>query len=135
MKVGASFTDVTVIVTVALFELLEASFAWYVNESLPVYVGMRNWHPYLTDTLRAMYAAGHRHAIGFIAAAHHSYSSCQQYRENVAAAREEIRRDGADIDVTYVGSWYDHPLFIAANVAALLARRHAHASHQKENPR
>src|ERR1041384_7920962 len=24
---------------------------------LPVYVGMRNWHPFLTDTLREMYDA------------------------------------------------------------------------------
>jgi ferrochelatase len=78
---------------------------------------MRNWHPYLADTMRAMHAAGVRRAIGFIDAAHHSYSSCQQYRENVAAAREELRRDGIDIDVTYVGSWYDHPLFVRANAA------------------
>ena len=84
---------------------------------LPVYVGMRNWDPYLADTLRAMHAAGHRRAIGFIGAAHHSYSSCQQYRENVTAARAELRADGPDIDVTYVGSWFDHPLFIAANAA------------------
>ena len=82
---------------------------------LPVYVGMRNWHPYIADTLRTMYAAGHRHAIGFIAAAHHSYSSCQQYRENVTAAREQVQQEGADVGVTYVGSWYDHPLFIRAN--------------------
>src|SRR3990170_935686 len=46
---------------------------------LPVYVGMRNWHPLLADTLREMYAAGVRHAVGFIAAPQHSYSSCQQY--------------------------------------------------------
>jgi ferrochelatase len=83
---------------------------------LPVYVGMRNWHPFLADTLREMRAAGVRRAIGFIAAAQHSYSSCQQYRENVAAARAELA-DGDDIDVTYVGSWFDHPLFIAANAA------------------
>ena len=38
--------------------------------------------------------AGARRAIGFIAAAQHSYSSCQQYRENVAAARAELRREG-----------------------------------------
>src|ERR1044072_3792610 len=57
---------------------------------LPVYVGMRNWHPYLADTLRQMHAAGVRRAIGFIAAAQHSYSSCQQYRENVAHARDEL---------------------------------------------
>jgi protoporphyrin/coproporphyrin ferrochelatase len=84
---------------------------------LPVYVGMRNWHPLLPDTLREMYAAGHRHAIGFIAAAQHSYSSCQQYRENVMAAREELRRDGQDVAVTFGGSWFDHPLWIAANAA------------------
>src|SRR5687767_10408489 len=85
---------------------------------LPVYIGMRNWHPFLADTLRDMHAAGVRRAIGFIAAAQHSYSSCQQYRENVAAAREELRRtSSADIDVTYVESWFEHPLFIAANAA------------------
>src|SRR6188768_1753429 len=83
---------------------------------LPVYVGMRNWHPFLADTLHQMYADGVRRAIGFIAAAQHSYSSCQQYRENVLAARGELKaRDGGDIDVTYVESWFDHPLFIEAN--------------------
>ena len=84
---------------------------------LPVFVGMRNWHPYLADTLREMHAAGVRRAIGFIAAAQHSYSSCEQYRENVAAARAELRTSGGDIDVTFTGSWFDHPLFIAANAA------------------
>jgi protoporphyrin/coproporphyrin ferrochelatase len=84
---------------------------------LPVYVGMRNWHPLLTDTLREMHAAGRRRAVGFIAAAQHSYSSCQQYRENVLAARSELRRDGQDIEITFGGSWFDHPLWIAANAA------------------
>jgi ferrochelatase len=85
---------------------------------LPVYVGMRNWHPFLADTFRQMHAAGVRRVVGFIAAAQHSYSSCQQYRENVAAARAELRAAGTgDIDVTYVDSWFDHPLFIAANAA------------------
>ena len=84
---------------------------------LPVYVGMRNWHPLLPDTLRDLRAAGLRRAVGFIASAQHSYSSCQQYRENVAAARTELRRDGDDVEVTFVGSWFDHPLFIAANAA------------------
>jgi protoporphyrin/coproporphyrin ferrochelatase len=84
---------------------------------LPVYVGMRNWHPYLVDTLREMHAAGIRRAVGFIAAAQHSYSSCQQYRENVADARAALRAEGRDVEVTYTGSWFDHPLFIEANAA------------------
>ena len=87
------------------------------GQPLPVYVGMRNWHPLLPDTLREMYGAGHRHAIGFIAAAQHSYSSCQQYRENVNAARDELRREGQDVAVTFGGSWFDHPLWVAANAA------------------
>jgi len=89
------------------------------GHALPVYVGMRNWHPLLPDTLREMHAAGLRHAIGFIAAAQHSYSSCQQYRENVLAARVALRGEGGapDVDVTFGGSWFDHPLWIAANAA------------------
>jgi ferrochelatase len=78
---------------------------------------MRNWHPYLADTLKQMHADGVRRAIGFIAAAHHSYSSCQQYRENVAAAQQELRQDGGDVEITFVDSWFDHPQFIAANAA------------------
>jgi ferrochelatase len=88
------------------------------GQPLPVYVGMRNWHPLLADTLKQMHAAGVRRAIGFIAAAQHSYSSCQQYRENVATAREALRQGtGGDIDVTYAGSWFDHPKFVEANAA------------------
>jgi ferrochelatase len=84
---------------------------------LPVYVGMRNWRPLLADTLRQMYADGMRRAIGFIAAPHHSYSSCQQYRENVAAAQQELEATGGHLDIFFVGSWFDHPLFIEANAA------------------
>ena len=103
---------------------------------LPVYVGMRNWHPFLADTLREMRAAGVRRAIGFILAAQHSYSSCQQYRENVAAARDELRRtNDGDVDITYVGSWFDHPLFVAANAAHVTAARAALPEHVRAGAR
>jgi ferrochelatase len=105
------------------------------GEPLPVYVGMRNWHPFLADTLRQMHAEGARRTIGFIAAAHHSYSSCQQYRENVASARAEVRRDGIDIDVTFVGSWFDHPLFIRANADHVLKARDRLAPDVREHAR
>jgi ferrochelatase len=83
---------------------------------LPVHVGMRNWHPYLADTLSEMSRAGLRRVIGFIAAAHGGYSSCEQYRRNVDDARVVLRERGlTDVQVTYVSSWYDHPLFIEAN--------------------
>jgi ferrochelatase len=82
---------------------------------LPVYVGMRNWHPYLAETLAAMSRAGVRRAIGFVAAAHRSYSSCTQYRENVREARTAIVSSGLrDVEVTYVGDWHTHPGFVGA---------------------
>ena len=50
------------------------------HRRLPVYVGMRNWHPFLADTLPTMSRAGVRRAVGFMAAAQRSYSGCTQYR-------------------------------------------------------
>lgn len=83
---------------------------------LPVYVGMRNWHPFLADTLAEMSRAGVRRAVGFLAAAQRSYSSCTQYKENVAAARAAVRAAGlADVEIVYVGDWHTSPGFIAAN--------------------
>ena len=82
---------------------------------LPVYVGMRNWHPYLKDTLEQMARDGVRRAIGVIAAAHRSYSSCLQYKENV--------RDAASpVEITYTGDWHTHDGFVRANV------EHIHAA-------
>jgi ferrochelatase len=104
-------TDLTMAQARGLEERLAAA-----GRTLPVYVGMRNWHPLLTETLQQMHTAGLRRVVGFIAAPHHSYSSCQQYRENVADARRELRSaTGGDIDVTYVGSWFAHPLFVEVN--------------------
>jgi ferrochelatase len=81
---------------------------------LPVHVGMRNWHPFLKDTLGVMSQAGLRRAIGVIAAPHGSYSSCAQYRENVADARRGLG-PGADVEVTFAGGWHVHDGFISAN--------------------
>jgi len=93
---------------------------------LPVYLGMRNWHPLLPDVLRTMAQDGVRRAIGFVCAAHRSYSSCTQYRENVAAARASLREQGlADVEVFYVGDWHTAPGFVDANaehVAGALAK-------------
>jgi ferrochelatase len=89
---------------------------------LPVHVGMRNWHPYLADTLASLSQAGARRVIGIIAAPHRSYSSCTQYRENVADARAELARRGlADVAVTYVDDWHAHPDYIAACADRALA--------------
>ncbi len=57
---------------------------------LPIYWGNRNWHPLLPDTLRTMKQAGVRSSIALVLAAYSSYSSCRQYREDLARAREAV---------------------------------------------
>jgi ferrochelatase len=86
------------------------------GHALRVYVGMRNWHPFLEDTLETMARHGVRRAVGFIAAAHRSYSSCTQYRENVEQARASLRNTSRDdVEIVYVGDWHAHPGFVDAN--------------------
>ncbi len=65
---------------------------------LPVYWGNRNWHPFLADTLRQMRDDGIRHALAFVTSAYSSYSSCRQYRENIAAAQAEVGPGAPKVD-------------------------------------
>ena len=55
--------------------------------SLPIYWGNRNWHPLLADTLAEMTGTGIKKALAVVLAAYSSYSSCRQYREDIARAR------------------------------------------------
>jgi protoporphyrin/coproporphyrin ferrochelatase len=86
---------------------------------LPVYVGLRNWHPYLYETLERMAADGRKRALGVILSAQQSEAGWERYQENVATARVQVGDHAPVID--YAPGWYNHPLFIAA-VAELTQR-------------
>jgi ferrochelatase len=77
---------------------------------LPVYWGNRNWHPLLPDTLRQMAADGIKRALAFVTSGFSSYSSCRQYRENIAAAQAEVGADAPVVDKLRV--FFNHPGFI-----------------------
>lgn len=81
--------------------------------SLPIYWGNRNWHPMLTDTMRRMASDGIRHALAFVTSAYSSYSSCRQYLENIENARAQMANAPR---VDKLRAFYNHPLFIKANV-------------------
>jgi ferrochelatase len=81
---------------------------------LPIYWGNRNWHPLLPDTLRKMAADGVQNALAFVTSAYSSYSSCRQYRENIASAQEKVGAGAPRVDK--LRAFYNHPLFIEANV-------------------
>jgi len=81
----------------------------------PVYVGMRNWEPYLADTLARMALDGVRRAVGIILAPHANESSRERYIEAIDAGRAALGPRAPAID--YAGTWHAHPLFVDALAA------------------
>ncbi len=104
--------------TRALVAALAAELAPH-GHDLPVYWGNRNWHPFLTDTVRRMQADGARRALAFVTSAYASYSGCHQYLEDIARARAAVGPGAPVIDKLRV--FYNHPGFIEANADALRA--------------
>jgi ferrochelatase len=119
----------------ALIAAIEIELATH-GRKLPIYWGNRNWHPLLPDTLRKMAADGVQRALAFVTSAYSSYSSCRQYRENIAAAQELVAAGGPPADerqasrlsppqVDKLRAFYNHPGFIepmVQNTRAALER-------------
>jgi ferrochelatase len=85
--------------------------------ALPVYWGNRNWDPYLADTLRQMREDGIQRALVFVTSAYCSYSSCQQYKEDLAKAQAEIGPGGPETVV--LRRFFNHPGFIEPHADAV----------------
>ena len=81
------------------------------GRALPVWIGMRNWHPFLHETVGAMTAAGHRRALAIILSTFRTEASWDRYVADVAAARERTPRAP---EVLFAPPWFEHPRFIAA---------------------
>ena len=81
----------------------------------PVYVGMRNWHPFLHETLAEMRDGGRRRALGIILSSFQTEASWERYVADVAAAREKVGAGAPE--VVYTPPWAEHPRFIDAMVA------------------
>ena len=82
---------------------------------LPVYWGNRNWDPYLSDAVAEMQADGVRRVACFVTSAYSSYSSCRQYREDLAAAAIE---GGPRLDK--IRLYFNHPGFLDPVVDAVV---------------
>ena len=81
---------------------------------LPIYWGNRNWHPLLPGTVARMAEDGIKNALAFVTSAYSSYSSCRQYLENIGEAQTQVGPGAPRIEK--LRAFYNHPLFIEANV-------------------
>jgi ferrochelatase len=79
---------------------------------IPVYWGNRNWHPFLADTVRQMRDDGVTRALSFATSGYAGWSSCRQYRDDIARARAEVGPDAPQIEK--LRHFFDHPGFIEA---------------------
>jgi protoporphyrin/coproporphyrin ferrochelatase len=81
---------------------------------IPAYVGMRNWHPFIADTLQQMTADGVERAVAICLAPHNS-------RTSVGLYKQVLLGNNAPFDINFVEEWHDHPLLIEAFAEKLQA--------------
>ena len=78
-----------------------------------VYVGFRHWHPFIKDTLAQVILDDPEHIVGFCMAPQQSSLTTGAYRKKVEEAQALMNDHHA---VSYIGSWNQHPKFIAGIV-------------------
>jgi ferrochelatase len=94
---------------------------------LPTYVGMRNWKPYIRETVAQMAADGITHALAICLAPQNSRTSVGLYRSALLGETGASGRSGvlaayptavapgkAPFTVDFVSEWHSEPLLIRA---------------------
>jgi ferrochelatase len=79
---------------------------------LPVYVGMKHWHPWIPEAVERALGDGAARLVGLVLAPHYSRISIGGYRDRLEQALD------ARAELVFVESWHDHDPYVA-----LLAER------------
>jgi ferrochelatase len=80
-------------------------------EELPVYVGMRNWRPFIREAVADMRTAGVERIVALCLAPQYSKFSIGLYFRRVQEAKTEL---GFSAAISWTKSYHDHPLLIEA---------------------
>ena len=79
--------------------------------NLPVYIGMRNWKPFIADALQRVCEDGVERLVALCLAPQNSRTSIGLYRKFLDEAQAKV---GLHLRVEFIENWHDHPLLIAA---------------------
>ena len=93
----------------------------------PVYVGMRNWKPFISEAVRQIKADGVEHVVALCLAPQNSRTSIGLYKKYLF---EDVERLAPDVQVDFIENWHDHSGLVEAfreRVATALARVQAAA--------
>jgi ferrochelatase len=93
-------------ITLEQARLVEAELAGE-GEPVPVYVGMRNWRPYISDVVRQMRVDGVEEAAVICMAPQNSRTSVGLYRRAVQA-------EAGSLGIDFTEGWAQHPLLAEA---------------------
>ncbi len=80
---------------------------------VPVYVGMRNWKPFIDEAVKEMMADGIQHVVAICLAPQNSRTSVGLYRSALT------RNIQVPFTINFIESWHDHPFLIKAFVERL----------------
>ena len=76
--------------------------------NMPVFVGMRNWKPFISDAVKAIATGGYERVIAICLAPQNSRTSVGLYRSAV------IGEGNLPFELDFVEEWHDHPLLAKA---------------------
>jgi ferrochelatase len=85
--------------------------AHLVAEGLQVFVGMRNWRPFIREAVAEMQSAGVERIVAVCLAPQYSKFSIGLYFRRVQEAKTEL---GFSAAISWAKSYHDHPLLIEA---------------------
>jgi ferrochelatase len=75
---------------------------------VPVYTGMRNWKPFIADTVRRMMSDGVDNVVAICLAPQNSSTSVGLYRKALMAEMNP------EVPVHFIDAWHDHPPLVRA---------------------
>ncbi len=75
---------------------------------VPVYVGMRNWKPFIADAVQQITSADMERVVAICLAPQNSSTSVGLYQRALSSKMKP------EISVHFVEAWHDHPLLIQA---------------------
>jgi protoporphyrin/coproporphyrin ferrochelatase len=84
------------------------------RQEFKVFVGMKHWHPYISEALVRMQTQGIERAVGLVMAPHYSRMSIEAYYKKIAEA-------GSSVDAAPIKDWHLLPGYIDALVSRVCA--------------
>jgi protoporphyrin/coproporphyrin ferrochelatase len=74
-----------------------------------VYVGMKHWHPYISETFDEISKDGTTEILAIALAPHYSKMSIGSYRDSAVKANEQ---HGNNVKLSFIDEWHLDPVFI-----------------------